>query len=159
MTDQQQNSGTGTRKRLQHLAWLLDSSIRLPGGFRIGIDGIIGLFPGIGDAVSAGLSSYIVLKAVRLNVPVIVLLRMLLNVALELAVGIIPIVGDLFDFAFKANERNVRLIDAHLEAPARTRRQARRVLLLVALVLVGLLILTIAASIALLQLIWTRLTM
>lgn len=158
MAEQHDNSGTGTRKSLQRLAWLLDSSIRLPGGFRIGLDGILGLFPGFGDAASAGLSSYIVVKAVRLNVPGIVLVRMLLNVALELAVGIIPIVGDLFDFAFKANERNVRLIDAHLEAPARTRQQARRMLLLVALVLVGLLVLTIAASIALLQLLWARLT-
>ncbi|MGB5580842.1 MAG: DUF4112 domain-containing protein [Woeseia sp.] len=159
MPDQQQNSGAGTRKRLQHLAWLLDSSIRLPGGFRIGVDGIIGLFPGIGDAVSAVLSSYIVIAAVRLNVPGIVLLRMFFNLALELTVGIIPIFGDLFDFAFKANERNVRLIDSHLEAPARTRSQSRRVFMLVVLVLVGLLVLTIVASIALLQLLWTRLTM
>jgi len=78
---------------------------------------------------------------------------------MELAFGVIPIAGDLFDFAFKANERNVRLIEAHLEAPARTRRQTRRVALLVALVLIVLLLLTIVASIALLRLLWTRLTM
>jgi len=157
--DQQDNAGAGTTRRLRNLAFLLDSSIRLPGGFRIGLDGILGLIPGIGDAASAGLSSYIVVKAVRLNVPGIVLVRMLFNIGLELAFGVIPIAGDLFDFAFKANERNVLLIEAHLEAPARTRRQTRRVALLVALVLIGLLLLTIVASIALLRLLWTRLSM
>ncbi|RZV58832.1 MAG: DUF4112 domain-containing protein [Pseudomonadales bacterium] len=152
MDRQEKNSEIDTRKRLEYLAWLLDSSIRLPGGFRIGFDGILGLLPGIGDALSAGLSSYIVVEAVRLNVPGLVLLRMLLNIALELFVGIVPIVGDLFDFGFKANERNIRLINAHLEAPARTRRQSRRAVLMVALGLFGLLVFTMATFIALLQL-------
>ncbi|MBT8138274.1 MAG: DUF4112 domain-containing protein [Gammaproteobacteria bacterium] len=152
MDRQEKNSEIDTRKRLEYLAWLLDSSIRLPGGFRIGFDGILGLLPGIGDTLSAGLSSYIVVEAVRLNVPGLVLLRMLLNIALELFVGIVPIVGDLFDFGFKANERNIRLINAHLEAPARTRRQSRRAVLMVALGLFGLLVFTMATFIALLQL-------
>jgi Domain of unknown function (DUF4112) len=105
------------RARLQRLAWLLDSAIPLPGGYRVGLDGLIGLVPGLGDVVGALLSSYIVVEAARLRVPGSVLLRMLFNLALELVVGALPVVGDLFDVAFKANERNVRLIEASLGPP------------------------------------------
>lgn len=103
------------------LAWLLDSSIRLPGGFRIGLDGLIGLVPGVGDLVAAGLSAYIMVEAARMKLPAGVLARMGLNVLLELLVGSIPLFGDLFDFAFKANQRNVRLMDAHFDKMERTR--------------------------------------
>lgn len=108
-----------TSKRLARLAWLLDSAIRLPGGFRVGLDGIIGLVPGIGDVIGAVLSSYIVLEAARLKVPFRVLARMGLNILIELIVGIVPIFGDMFDFAFKANLRNVRLLNAYLSRRAR----------------------------------------
>lgn len=101
-------------KRLERLAWILDSAVRLPGGFRVGVDGIIGLVPGIGDLVGAALSSYIVVEAARLKLPFRVLARMAMNVLIELVVGIVPIVGDIFDFAFKANLRNVRLLNEYL---------------------------------------------
>ncbi|WP_207061471.1 DUF4112 domain-containing protein [Motiliproteus sp. SC1-56] len=114
-----------TRRRLRHLAWLLDSSIRLPGGFRIGLDGLIGLVPGIGDLLTAGLSSYIIAEAARMGVPKSVLARMGFNVLLEVVVGAIPLFGDLFDFVFKANERNLRLIEGHQLSPRRTRNQSR----------------------------------
>ncbi len=133
------------RSRLRRLAWLLDSSIRLPGGFRIGADGLIGLVPGIGDLVGSALSSYIVVEAARLGAPASVLLRMLVNVALETVVGVIPVVGDLFDMAFKANQRNVALLDAWLDQPHATRSRSRwrmaavaGVLLLLLLLVVGL---------------------
>ncbi|WP_204794827.1 DUF4112 domain-containing protein [Oceanisphaera litoralis] len=103
-----------TVRRLERLSWLLDSAIRLPGGFRVGLDGIIGLVPGIGDLAGAGLSSYIILEAARMKLPAGVLARMGLNVLLELSIGIIPLFGDLFDFAFKANRRNVRLLNEYL---------------------------------------------
>ncbi len=153
------SSEADTRKRLQQLAWILDSSIRLPGGFRIGVDGILGLIPGLGDAVGAGLSSYIVVKAVRLNVPVIILIRMIINVGLELIIGVIPIIGDLFDFMYKANERNVRLINAHLDNPRRTRKQSRYIVLIVLFVLLGLVVLATVLFMSLLQYIWGSLTM
>ena len=101
-------------KRLARLAWVLDSAIRLPGGFRVGLDGIIGLIPGIGDLAGAVLSSYIVVEAARLKVPFRVLARMAMNILIELVVGIVPIVGDMFDFAFKANLRNARLLNEYL---------------------------------------------
>lgn len=110
---------------LRRIARLMDSSIRLPGGFRIGLDGLIGLIPGIGDVLSAGVSSYILLEAARMKLPLSVLLRMGLNMAVDLLVGAIPVFGDVFDFAFKANERNVRLIAAYCAEPRRTRRQSR----------------------------------
>lgn len=91
------------RARLKRVAWLLDSAIPLAGGYRIGLDGLIGLVPGLGDVVAALLSSYIVVEAARLRVPASVLLRMGLNVALELIIGAVPVAGDLFDIAFKAN--------------------------------------------------------
>lgn len=112
-------------RRLRHLARLMDSSIRLPGGFRIGWDGIIGLIPGFGDLAGAGVSAYIVLGAARLGAPKRVIVRMLLNVAIESVVGSIPLLGDLFDMAFKANMRNMRLLDRHVSDPAKTRTQSK----------------------------------
>lgn len=114
------------RARLKRLAWLLDSAIPLPGGYRIGLDGLIGLVPGLGDVVAALLSSYIVVEAARLRVPASVLLRMGLNVALELIIGAVPVAGDLFDFAFKANERNVRLLEASLGPPEQVQALRRQ---------------------------------
>lgn len=114
------------RARLKRLAWLLDSAIPLPGGYHIGLDGLVGLVPGLGDVVAALLSSYIVVEAARLRVPASALLRMGLNVALELIIGAVPVAGDLFDFAFKANERNVRLLEASLGPPELVQALRRR---------------------------------
>lgn len=96
----------------------MDSSIRLPGGFRIGVDGLIGLVPVVGDLASAGVSFYIVAQAARAGVPVSVIARMVLNVALDAMIGAIPALGDIFDFAFKANLRNAKLMDGYLERSA-----------------------------------------
>lgn len=103
-------------ERLKAYAHLLDSGIRLPGGFRIGIDGIIGLIPGIGDLLGAGLSGYFIYAASRLDIPRHVIARMILNTAIETIVGAIPFIGDAFDFVFKANDRNARLLRRALEA-------------------------------------------
>lgn len=106
---------------LDKLAWLLDSSIRIPGTNRtIGLDGIIGLFPGIGDVFAGLLSGYIVVKALLMGLPIFVIARMVLNMMLEGVVGVIPVVGDIFDFIFKANRRNVRLMQAYLQNPEDT---------------------------------------
>lgn len=136
------DAGQGpTAQHLQRLSRLMDSSIRLPGGFRIGWDAIIGLIPGFGDLAGAGISAYIVLGAARLGAPKGVIVRMLANVAIESVVGAIPLVGDLFDMTFKANMRNMRLLDGHLSQPVRTRRQSKGWLLLWAAVLVLLFVL------------------
>lgn len=115
---------------LERYAWVLDSSIRLPGGYRIGLDGLIGLVPGVGDALGALLSSYIIGSALRMGVPRTVIARMTLNVALETVVGAIPIFGDLFDFMYKANRRNVVLLQEYSENPGGSHRDARKAVFL-----------------------------
>lgn len=107
---------------LRKLGDFLDQSIRLPGGYRIGWDGIIGLIPGFGDAAGMLLSAYIVLAAAYRGVSLPALIRMIVNIVLEVVIGMIPIIGDLFDFTFKANLRNLALIDAHFADPNSTRR-------------------------------------
>jgi hypothetical protein len=115
-----------TRERLRQLAWLLDSSIPLPGTrFTIGIEALIGLFPFLGDLVGVLLSSFILAEAARLGAPRSVLLRMAANVGVEGVVGIVPLAGDVFDAAFKANQRNVRLLDQWIEQPRKTVRSSR----------------------------------
>lgn len=101
--------------RLRRLAVLLDSAIRLPGGFRIGADGIIGLAPGIGDTLTTALSAYIVYEASQLGLPRHKLWRMARNVAIDSVVGAVPLLGDLFDVAFKANLRNLAIIEEHFQ--------------------------------------------
>lgn len=106
---------------LDRLAWLLDSSIRIPGTNRtIGLDGIIGLLPGVGDVVSGVISGYIVVKALLMGLPIFVIARMVINLMIEGIIGVIPVVGDLFDFIFKSNRRNVRLMQTYLKNPEDT---------------------------------------
>lgn len=97
---------------------LLDDRFRIPGtDVRFGLDPVIGiLFPGIGDAVSGGGSIGLLALAVQRGVPRIILWRMVLNILIDTLFGSLPIVGDIFDVAFKANRRNLELVRAH-EAP------------------------------------------
>jgi hypothetical protein len=112
-------------QRLRAIAWLLDNSIPLPGGFRVGIDALIGLIPGLGDAAGALISAYIVNEARSLGAPRSVLLRMMGNVMIETVIGSIPVAGDLFDAAFKANSRNLALLARYQLDPIRSRRSSR----------------------------------
>lgn len=97
-------------ERLQTIAYLLDSSVRVPGTrFRIGLDPILGVLPGAGDVLAGALSMYIVIESGRLGVSYTTLVRMLANVTVDTAVGAVPIVGDLLDAAWRSNQRNVRL--------------------------------------------------
>lgn len=100
--------------RLRALTRLLDSSVRLPGGYRIGLDPIVGLIPGFGDAVMLLPALYLILEAYRLGVPRGTVVRMGLNVGVETLFGAVPFVGDLFDATFKANTRNLYLLERHL---------------------------------------------
>ena len=105
------------RRRLTRIARLMDSSIRIPIiGRRIGWDAVIGLIPGVGDAAGALISLYIVVAAMRLGAPGGVVARMIGNIGLETLVGVVPLLGDLFDMAFRANMRNVALLEQHLES-------------------------------------------
>ena len=107
--------------RLETLARVLDDVFRVPGTrIRFGLDGIVGLIPGVGDAATGALAAYLAVRAWDLGLPAGVILRMAANVGIDLAVGSIPVAGDLFDVGFKANRRNVELIKRELakRAPA-----------------------------------------
>ena len=102
--------------RLEALAHLLDSAFLIPGtNQRVGIDAILGFVPVVGDLISTALSSYIIWEARQLGLPRWKIARMIGNVAVDTAVGAIPVAGDAFDLFFKANERNLRIINEHLK--------------------------------------------
>jgi hypothetical protein len=124
------NMRTPTREmrlaRIDALSVLLDTAFIIPGtNIRFGLDALIGLVPGIGDAVTTVMSLYIVNEARALGAPRLLIARMLANVALDGFVGAIPLVGDAFDVAFRANRRNMALLRDHLDG-ARPRDMAYR---------------------------------
>ncbi len=104
---------------VEALARWLDYAFALPGGFQFGLAGIIGLIPGIGDALDALFSFYIVMRAIQLGVPRVTIARMLVNVGIEALAGAVPFIGDLFDVVFKANRRNYQLLKNHISQPRR----------------------------------------
>jgi hypothetical protein len=105
------------------LAGWLDSSFQVPGTrLRFGWEAVIGLIPGVGDAVGAALSGVLLWTAHRLGVPRIVQARMLVNVMLDTVIGAVPLVGDLYDFFFRSNRRNLALLDRALAEPGRRGR-------------------------------------
>lgn len=129
---------------IEFLAWLLDNSIPVPGtgGRRFGIDALVGFMPVVGDLFGGVMSLIVVWRGSRMGLPRIVVVRMLVNAAIDLVVGAIPLAGDAFDLWFKVNDRNLRLIRRHLEHPdASTRSDWLVVLALV--VVVALLLLAI----------------
>lgn len=106
---------------LRRVSQLLDSAFVLPGtNYRIGLDPIMGLVPIVGDLISPFFTAGIIWQARDLGVPRVVQLRMIFNVAIDALVGMFPVVGDLFDFAWKANDMNMALLEAHAveERPA-----------------------------------------
>jgi hypothetical protein len=102
---------------MEKLAWLLDGAIPVPGTkFRFGLDSIIGLIPGVGDAIGLLLGAGILYESVRIGVPRPLLVKMVGNAALDTLGGLVPGIGDLFDFAFRSNARNAKLLMQHLDA-------------------------------------------
>jgi Domain of unknown function (DUF4112) len=104
---------------VEALARWMDYAFVLPGGFRFGLAGFIGLIPGIGDVMDALISLYIVNRALQLGIPRVGVARMVLNVGIEGLLGAAPFVGDLFDVVFKANRRNYILLNSYLAQPRR----------------------------------------
>lgn len=120
-------------QRLRKLSRLLDNAIAIPGTkFRVGLDPIIGLIPGAGDLVGTALSAYIVIEAARLGVPRSALGKMISNILLESVVGTIPVLGDWFDFAWKANTKNMELLETHLGVTQESQTNRWFIFLLVA---------------------------
>jgi hypothetical protein len=99
---------------------LLDSAFRVPGtNMTFGLDPIIGLIPWIGDITTPLFAAVLLLHAVRLRIPRVVQARMLMNAAIDLVIGLVPVAGDLFDFGWKANVRNLALLERHAHPGAK----------------------------------------
>lgn len=139
-------------QRVRRLTRLLDTAVRIPIiGVRFGLDALLGLVPGAGDATSAVLSGYPLLIAARHRLPATVIVRMLGNIALDAIAGSLPVLGDVFDIGFKANVRNQHLIERYAERPERTARSSGAliglaisgvIMIVVALIALGLWILS-----------------
>ena len=134
-------------RRARALARVLDTAVGVPGTpIRVGLDAVLGLVPGGGDFVAAALGGYIVLTAVRRGAPSTVVWRMLANIGIDALVGSIPIIGDLFDVAYKSNVRNVELLERYTAQPAAVETRSRGMGIVVLLVLLLLLIALGAAT-------------
>lgn len=115
------------RERAERLSRLLDTAIGIPGTrIRFGLDGLIGLMPGIGDAVGLLLGGWFLLEGARAGAPAATLLRMAGNLAIDALIGVVPLLGDVLDIAFKANRRNARLLIEHLDRVEGRRPAPRR---------------------------------
>jgi hypothetical protein len=113
--------------RIEALSVLLDTAVTVPGtNIRFGLDALIGLVPGIGDAITTALSLYIIREAHALGAPRRLIARMLGNVALDGAIGLVPLLGDAFDIAWRSNRRNVRLLQNWLASEGRANVGRRR---------------------------------
>ena len=103
-------------QRVENIARLMDSAVRIPViGYRVGLDGILGLIPGVGDVATLLPAAYIIYLGQRMGAPRRVLLQMGANVAADTLIGTIPLIGDLFDFVYKSNRRNVEVLRRHVD--------------------------------------------
>jgi hypothetical protein len=111
---------------LDRLSWLLDDLFRIPVlGWRVGLDALVGLIPGVGDTATTVASLYVLGSAVRYRVPKVTLLRMGLNLGIDYALGSLPLVGDLFDAWWKSNQKNVALLRERATVSAHEARRGR----------------------------------
>lgn len=143
MLDPKERTRADAGRHLERLAWLLDDLVRIPViGWRVGLDAILGLIPGVGDAATSLASIYILLSAVRFGVPKITLARMGLNVGIDYLLGVVPLVGDLLDASWKSNRRNLELLRRHVQLSGRDAQRARAsdwlFVLLIVFALIGL---------------------
>jgi hypothetical protein len=108
-------------ENLDVLSRVLDTWFRVPGtSIRVGLDGIVGFIPGIGDLLGGLASCIIVLAAYFRGVPLITVARMVVNLAIEVVVGMVPVLGNLFDIGWRANRRNYHLLEQSLQGPTRS---------------------------------------
>ena len=124
---------------MRALSRVLDDAIPIPGTrFRIGLDALLGLIPWAGDVTGAAASGYALLTAARVGAPAPVILRMVMNIGLDMLIGAIPLLGDLFDFGWKANRKNLALLETYVQQPQQTRKASRGVLVFAVLALLAL---------------------
>ncbi|MBD1887540.1 MULTISPECIES: DUF4112 domain-containing protein [Microcoleus] len=111
-------SHVASLRRIRRISHLLDNAIPIPGTkYRIGLDPILGLIPGGGDLISSIFAGYVVLKSAQMGVPRETLVQMAANIVFDTFAGTVPVAGDLLDVTWKANVKNIELLDAHLGSP------------------------------------------
>lgn len=115
-------------KDIEMLSDLMDQQFKVL-GFRFGLDGLIGLIPVVGDVATSGVSFYIILRAFIMGFPLFVIMRMLVNILIDFVIGAVPVIGNVFDFIWKANTANVAIMKSYGENPVKTKRRSGAVLL------------------------------
>lgn len=122
----QERAKEDIERGLDQLSRYMDGLFRIPGtGWRIGLDALIGLVPGVGDFATTAVSFYILAAGVRYGVPKVTLLRMALNIAIDYVIGAVPVVGDILDVAWKSNQMNVELLRQRATVGAEEAREGR----------------------------------
>ena len=141
--------------RLRGLARVMDDAIRIPGtNIRVGLDAVLGLIPGVGDVAGGAATAYTLLAAHRLGAPKPVLIRMLFNLLVDTIVGSIPVLGDLFDVGYRANRRNVQLIERFTAAPQSTERSSTAFVAVLLVALVGIVVAGVAGAFLIARTLW-----
>ncbi len=123
-------------KDLKFISKLLDSQFQGPMGIRFGVDAIIGLVPVIGDSATSVISSYIIYRAAKIGIPRIIIIKMIFNLLIDQVFGSIPVIGDLFDVAWRANSRNYDLVVKYLDNPKASLQKSYITILLIIVVAV-----------------------
>lgn len=144
-------------RRIGRVTHALDELVGIPGTpVRVGLDPIVGLIPVVGDAVAAIVGAWVIGEAARFGIPRIVIARMVVNLVVDLAIGAIPFLGDLYDFAFRSNSRNLALFRRHALEPDASTRGDQAFFAGLALLAVGVLWLVLTAIGALWQVLQTQ---
>ena len=145
-------------KRLRQISHVMDNAIGIPGtGIRFGLDPILGVLPGGGDVAAGLLSVYIVFEGARMGVPAPTLGRMGFNILFDVVTGLVPFVGDLVDVTWKANSKNVALLEKHMTNPTPARAADKLFAALIIVALVGLVLAMAAFSVWLVSQVWALL--
>ncbi|MEO5510552.1 MAG: DUF4112 domain-containing protein [Longimicrobiales bacterium] len=141
---------TNRSDTVHRLAWILDEAIRIPGtNRRVGLDAVLGLLPGGGDLLGGAISAYTIVLAHRNGAGPAIIMRMFSNILIDMVVGAVPLVGDLFDAGWKSNSRNVTLLDKFNNTPAAARKSSLAVVVLALAGIVALLAATAVLSVRL----------
>src|SRR5262245_38199378 len=124
MTKTKERDLERVKDQLDHVAWLMDNAFRIPGlGWRFGVEALIGLVPCAGDIVSGAIGLVLLFRAFQFKLPGVVIMRMIFNNVLDITIGAIPFFGDLFDFIWKSNTKNMKLFRQYAEEPATSTRK------------------------------------
>lgn len=139
---------------LRRFAYLMDEAFTIKGvPFKIGLDALLGLIPGVGDVIGGVMSTWIVVGGLRHRVPARIILRMLLNIAIDLLGGAVPVAGDVFDFLYEENVKNMRLLEKHRDR-RRPPRSWASIALVAALIVMFVCAMAIGVVVALVSLIF-----